>query len=1027
MELAKWSERISPRFFRRRHVVPAGRHTGAPLRSELFSVEQLKSHARTLAGWHRVSVVRGRDLLLPRLNDNEQVLQRTHALVSAAVAKGRKISPASEWLIDNFYLIQEQIRTARLHLPKHYSMELPRLSAGPGQGYPRVFHMALELIAHLDGRIDEPSLASFVESYQLGTVLKIGELWAVPIMLRLALIENLRRVAERIEMGRADNDLADMWTDRLIDAAENRPAKLIVVLAEMAQSNPELTHGFVTEISRRLQGKNPALAIAVTWIEQRLAEQSQTLEECAQIETQHQAANQVSIGNSIGSIRALSAIDWREFVERMSGLEGVLRRDPAGVYPAMDFATRDRYRHVVEKIARWSGKGEEEVARLAIAESQNFAPDETEDRRKGHVGYFLIDAGQRRFERDAAARLPLSERVRGAVTRIPLWLYAGMASVLTVGIAAGVIAWTGAGGQGDWAFWLMVVTVVICSSQLALSVVNSLITWFMPPRSLPRMDFSKGIPANCRTMVVVPTLLSSDESARHLVEELEVRYLANHDRHLHFALLTDFPDANQETMPTDAGRLAAVKAGIEGLNEKYAQERGDIFFLFHRPRRWNERERKWMGYERKRGKLEEFNAVLRGGPVDCFSEIAGQRAILPSVRFVITLDTDTELPRDAARQLVATIAHPLVRPEVDAKTGMVRAGYGILQPRVAISLPSASRSWFARLFAGEPGLDPYTRAVSDVYQDLFGEGSYIGKGIYDVDAFYQSVHCRFPENRILSHDLIEGCHARAGFVSDVQLYEDHPAQYTADVRRRHRWIRGDWQIATWLLPRVPGADARRISNPISGLSRWKILDNLRRSMVPAAMVGFLVLAWAGAAQVWQAMAAVAVFLFAPLALSLTAGLWRRPADVAFWHNVRNGWRGFFRQLAQVAFTLVFLPFDAVVSLDAILRTVFRMSITRRGLLEWETARESQKRARRDVAGFFSEMAAEPALAAGLFAALAWIRPEVLWAAGPVLGLWLISPGLAWWLSRPLVEKRARLDESAAGPAAMHGAQDVAVL
>ena len=384
---------------------------------------------------------------------------------------------------------------------------------------------------------------------------------------------------------------------------------------------------------------------------------------------------------------------------------------------------------------------------------------------------------------------------------------------------------------------------LLCASQLAVALVNWLATLLATPHLLPRMDFSGGIPPESRTLVVIPTMLTSAQNIEDLVEALEVRFLANRDENLHFGLLTDFRDAHEETLPEDEPLLRLARQRIEELNEKYRGAKGDTFFLFHRPRRWNPQERIWMGYERKRGKLADLNSLLRGGSRDRFSLVVGETAVLSNVKYVITLDTDTQLPRDSAWQFVGAMAHPLNRARYDEDKQRVCEGYGILQPRVAVSLPGTNRSRYARLCGSEPGIDPYTRAVSDVYQDLFGEGSFIGKGIYDVDAFERALKGRFPENRILSHDLLEGCYARAGLLSDVQLYEEYPSRYSADVSRRHRWIRGDWQIARWLLPRVPGPDGRRQKNPLSGLSRWKIFDNLRRSLVPAALTLLLLLGW----------------------------------------------------------------------------------------------------------------------------------------------------------------------------------------
>ncbi|HUL14012.1 MAG TPA: cyclic beta 1-2 glucan synthetase, partial [Methylococcaceae bacterium] len=731
-------------------------------------------------------------------------------VLTATVSANRRLTPAGEWLLDNFYLIDEQIRTAKRHLPKGYSRELPRLLNGPSAGLPRVYDIALETIAHGDGRVDPESLSRFVAAYQTVTPLKLGELWAIPIMLRLALIENLRRVAARIAAGRIDQDLADSWANQMIEIVEKDPKSLILVIADMARSNPPMTTPFVSEFARRLQGQSSALALPLTWIEQLLSESHLTIEQLVQAESQQQAADQVSISNSIGSLRFLGAMDWREFVETMSVVEQVLGEDPGGAYGRMDFATRDRYRHVVEKIAKSTRQSEGEVARLAIQLAHESAAVKGSDDRTAHVGFYLIDRGLPQLERAAEVRLPTAEALQRVFCRYPLLLFLGAITLMTVSFTGSLLVKAHADGLRDWNLALMGFLSVLGTSHLAVALVNWLATLLTTPHLLPRMDFSDGIPAPSRTLVAVPTLLTSARNIDDLIEGLEVRFLANRDENLHFGLLTDFLDAHEETVPEDKPLLRLAKARIDELNEKYPGAKRDTFFLFHRPRRWNPRERIWMGYERKRGKLADLNSLLRGGgPRDAFSLVVGETAILSKVKYVITLDTDTQLPRDAARQFVGTMAHPLNRARYDEASRLVCEGYGILQPRVSVSLSGSNPSRYARLYGGEAGIDPYTRAVSDVYQDVFHEGSFIGKGIYDVDAFERSLSDRFPENRILSHDLLEGCHARAGLLSDVQLYEEYPARYSADVSRRHRWIRGDWQLAGWLLPRVPGSGRRR--------------------------------------------------------------------------------------------------------------------------------------------------------------------------------------------------------------------------
>ena len=1000
-----------------------------PLRAELFSAEQMEQHGKTLASSHRISSQRAPDQLLARLTENEDVLLQAYKLLTAAGKANRRISPAGEWLLDNFYLIEEQIRTARRHLPKGYSKELPRLAHGPSAGLPRVYDIALEAIAHGDGRVDPESLSRFVAAYQKITALNLGELWAIPIMLRLALIENLRRVGAREAASTIDRDRADAWADQMMEVALQDPKSLILVVADMARSNPPMVSSFVAELARRLQGQSAALALPLTWIEQRLSESGLTIEQLVQSETQKQASVQVSIANSIGSLRFLGAMDWREFVEAMSGVEQKLREDPGAVYGKMDFATRDRYRHAVEKTAKASRLSEGEVARKAIqlahegaagAAAKGGAHGGAGDDRTAHVGYYLIDKGLPQLQRAAHARLSIAETVLRAGCRFPLFSYLGTSALLTLIFSAGLLAKAHAGGLHGWLLALLAIVVVVCTSQLAIALVNWLATLLATPRPLPRLDFSRGIPPDCRTLVVVPAMLMSAQNIEALIEVLEVRFLANRDAHLQFGLLTDFQDAREETLPEDEPLLLLAKNLIEVLNQKYRNAESDAFFLFHRPRRWNPQEQLWMGYERKRGKLAELNALLRGGGGDCFSLIVGATDALSSVKYVITLDTDTQLPRDSARQFVGTMAHPLNRAHFDEERQRVTGGYGILQPRVAVSLPGTNRSRYARLFGSEPGIDPYTRAVSDVYQDLFGEGSFIGKGIYDVDAFERSLRGRFPENRILSHDLLEGCYARAALLSDVQLYAEYPSSYNADVRRRHRWIRGDWQIASWLLRRVPanGADAgsggrhRRPGglrrNPLSALSQWKILDNLRRSLVSAASTLLLLLGWTILSPAWFWTLVVTGIVLIPPMIALFLDLLRKPDDVLPRQHLAAILRSAGTHFVQALLTLACLPYEAYFSLDAIIRTNWRILVTHKRLLEWTPSGRSDCDDRTGLAACCQSMWIAPVI--GIVAAgyLAYANPGTLAAAGPIVFLWIASPAIAWWISRPLARREARL-------------------
>jgi cellobiose phosphorylase len=973
----------------------------APLRAELFGIEQLVRHAKALAASHQLVTRRPSNRLLARLDQNEQIL-RAYNRATQAVDQTRRVTHAAEWLLDNFYLIEEQIQMARRHLPRGYSRELPRVRAGPSAGLPRVYDIVLELISHVDAQLDAEPLRAFIAAYQTVSTLKLGELWAIPIMLRLALIENLRRVTTRLTISRYDRDLADLWVERLQDMADKNPSHLVVVVADMAQSTLPMSSAFVAEFCQRLSRQGPVMHLARSWLEQRLTHQGLFVEQLVHLESQSQAADQVSVSHTINSLRFLGALDWREFVEALSQVEHTLRLDPAGIYGAMDFSTRDRYRHSIEALARRSQLPEAEVAQKAVQLAEASAREKGIGDRTAHVGFYLIDKGLPLLERAAEVRWPWQTVLERRLRSFPLVFYGGGVLSLTALGTFGFVQQALALDVQGWKLAFFTLIFLVCSSQLAVALMNWLSTLLVKPRLLPRLDYSAGIAPECRTMVVVPTMLTSPSAVARLIETLEIHYLANRDPHLHFALLTDFQDAPEESRPEDKSLVQRMRAGIEFLNIKYQSDRPNIFFLFHRPRRWNKVEGLWMGYERKRGKLTEFNALLRGGSRACFSEMVGDTSILPAIKFVITLDTDTQLPRDSARQLVGTIAHPLNRPQFDPVKGVVIEGYGILQPRVGVSLPSADRSWFVKLFAGEVGIDPYTRAVSDVYQDVFKEGSFIGKGIYDVDAFQQAVEGRFPENTVLSHDLIESCHARSALVSDVELYEEYPSRYNADINRRHRWIRGDWQIAQWLLPRVPGPDARRIANPLSSLSQWKIFDNLRRSLVPVALLFLLLGNWLLLPELGATGPLFFLLIITlPAVLLAAVELFRKPREVWFSSHLRGLVGSCGRQLGQAALTFVFLPYDAFISLDAIGRTLVRVLVTRKRLLEWQTASDAEGIAQSGPAGFYATMWLAPALAlaGGFFLFLMHRHPPPL--AVPILALWFAAPWIAWRISQPI--------------------------
>ncbi|HEY7612141.1 MAG TPA: glucoamylase family protein [Gemmatimonadales bacterium] len=908
-------------------------------------------------------------------------------------------------------MVQEHILEVRESLPRGYYRELPQLAGGPLAGYPRVYEIAIALISHTEARVELDDLTRFVAAFQELVPLRIGELWALPAMLRLGLIESVRRMAIRSVRRLDELEAADAWTARLTEAAgaADGDGRLQRTLADFLEHPPELTPTFVSRFLQQLRfqyGSTPLLQPLELWV----VEHGMSAEDASGRATERVALTQVMMSNSITSLRAIARMDWETFVESLSGLEAELRRDPAGVYPRMTFATRDRYRHVVEAIAKRTGREEPAVAREAVALSTAATGDPAR-----HVGYFLVDEGLQALEAATGYRPPATVRLYRWATRHPNLVFGG-GVLLGTAVALAALLWL-AGPEAPVAWPLVILLGLLPANDIAIAAVHQLVTAFLPPRILSKLDLVAGVPVELRTAVVVPTLFGSVAAVEEALEHLEVQYLANREPYLHFAILSDFTDAATETRDGDAGILAAAVAGVEALNARHGGGGAGPFALFHRPRRWNPGEGVWMGWERKRGKLAEFNRFLINGVRTAFSTVAGDVEALRGSRYVITLDSDTVLPPDAARLLIGALAHPLNQAVFDPSLSRVTSGYGILQPRVAVSLPSAHRSRFAEVHSGHPGVDPYTTAVSDVYQDLYGEGSFTGKGIYDVAAFRLATRGRFPENTLLSHDLIEGNYARAGLLTDVVVYDDYPARYLSFTLRKHRWIRGDWQLLPWLLGRVPGPDGPE-PNRLSLLSRWKILDNLRRSLVEPAWLVFFLAGWLvlpGDPLRWTLLALGA--MAAPHILALLLVVLRPPEGKSLraWYTPVVGDAAV--SLQQLALAIAFLPHQAWISVDAIARTLWRVLVTRRHLLEWRTASQTERMV--TGAAFATWRTMWPAVALGVGPLLVAAGSLLLQgstapfafltgAALPVALLWIASPWIAREISAPAAPRERRL-------------------
>ncbi len=886
-------------------------------------------------------------LLLAYLPGWRQALHDAHQSFGTAPSKGLAYSRAGEWMLDNYYVVEQTLRQIEEDLPPSYYRQLPKLDTTAMRGYPRIFAIAWELVAYSRSQLDLDQVAAFLQSYQQVAPLTIGELWALPIMLRIGIVESLAA---------ADASITG------IDAPDTPQALPILPLSP-------------------------------------------------------KAADEAIVANCFLSLRQMAAHDWKSFFDEISRVEQILRGDPAEIYARMDFDTRNRYRGVIEELARDSTGSEETIAREAIDLATNApgkSPHFPQNGRKqplnvervSHVGFYLVDAGRSQLETRLDYRPAWDTRLRHWFLAHPTATYLGSIGLLSLLILIGLLYYAHTAGGSP--IQLVIVGLFGCvpAMTVAISLVNRAITHNVPPRTLPRMDFSEGVPAECRTMVVIPTLLTSASEVDSLLQELELHFLRNADPQLTFALLSDFADAPVQHMPEDEPLIQRATAGVEALNQKYAQTAP--FYLFHRERQWNPSEGVWMGWERKRGKLTEFNRLLLNAGQTTYCLQVGNLSILPDVAYVITLDADTVLPQGAASRLIATLAHPLNRAEFAPDGRSVTAGYTVLQPRVDIKPTSANRSVFTQIFAGNAGLDLYTLAVSDVYQDFFGEGSYVGKGIYDVVAFEKSLAGQVRENTLLSHDLFEGMYGRAALVTDVVLFEDYPARYLIHARRLRRWIRGDWQLLPWLLPKVQSVKGT-VPNRLSTIDRWKIFDNLRRSLLAPTLLLLLAAAWLGLPG--SPLAWTALLLLTP-AVPIATQTIMNAGQNAGQQSLTEIIQPTRFQTMRWALAIIFLPYEALLSLDAIGTTVIRLFIARRYLLQWTTAASTARSFRmNDRDETWRRMAAPLIFSTILGLAIALINPVALPIAIPVLLIWLFSPQIAYWISRPIIHTPARLSEA----------------
>lgn len=953
-----------------------------PIRAELFGIHRFEQHGRSLAEAQTVQAdgpSRRGASFFPRVEENLVALRQAYDYIALTSSSGHYVTPAAEWLLDNFHLVEAQLQQIREGVPRRYYASLPKLAAAPLEGLPRVYGIAWAYVAHTDSVLNPELFTAFLNAYQERSELRLSELWALPTTLRVVLLENLRRMADDIAQSKVAREVAHaVWdcVDRLGDA------ELDAINALMLQRG--LQRNYLTQLWQRMPTEkldiSPSL---VLWTERHCPDGPALMVES---QTAQVAAN-LTVGNIVTTLRLVGQVDWVELIEPVSRSLRVLRRLPS--FARESELTRQQITQSMERLARLSRHSEREVAQAVVAAARAVPGTLSATAVERTAGYYLLGGGRAALEASLGitARRTPSAALRH--WRLPLYI-----ATILLGTVLIVLAAANRTDMHGWPAAAALFLLAWPASEAAAAFVHRLIAESLKIRFLPRLDFAAGIPPEHRVLVVLPTLLSSSATIRELAERLELHWLANREREAQFALLTDWVDAPRENMAGDTALLNAALAQVAALNARHPAPAGVAprFLLIHRPREWCDTQQKWLGWERKRGKLEQLLRTLVTGSMAGFMPLAHGQQLAEGIRYIVTLDSDTGLPPGALRDLVAVAAHPLNTPQIDAVSRRVVAGYGILQPRVVTPLPGpAERTPFHRLFAGQCGIDPYNNGVSEVYQDLFGSGSFSGKGLLHVAAVHAVLDDRLPTGSILSHDLLEGNIARCGFVSDVALVEEHPHHAIVAASRIHRWTRGDWQLLPFM--------ARARHYGIDALGLWKMTDNLRRSLVIPATVGLLVCVVFTAALplATTLLVTFAALLAGPL-LGALAGLVPTRRGIAWRHFSQVGRSEVLRALGGAAWQFSQLPVQATLLLDAITRSVWRMRVSRRGLLEWSTAAQAKAAARHDLAAFVRQHAPVSLLCVALAVA-------ALWSPSPVAGtalflLWAASPLAAWWASRP---------------------------
>nr|WP_307889973.1 hypothetical protein [Clostridium botulinum] len=951
--------------------------------------QDLEQFAEDISEFHSiVSNRKCRKLVLESLDKSYERIMNNYKYIVSLDEDINMTVPAGEWLLDNIYLIEKEYKDIKKNMPSSHYVKLPVINKGIMKCYPRVYHLALVIIHNFHGNMDKDFIIKFINEYQKNNILTSSEVWALPIMLRIALIQKISIITEEITYIQRERKRGEELADKIIKNYND--GDLEKTIDELKDNGINISPYFMETFINIINDNGIKEEKLNLFIQEQLEIKEKNIDNIINLGYRKQSKQQIIMGNCINGLRDIEAINWKNIFQNVSVIEEILKEDPLKVYNDMDFPSKDFYRNRIERLSRKLKLPESYIAKKSIECAQQFEVKIEEDNYKKHVGYYIVEEkgvrllkkvlGVKNEGKDKIKDFLIKNKVRSYITSIIVFTF-----IFEFFIIKSIEY------NNIYIMLLQIIVLLIPSSEIIISILNWSLNNLTKPDFIPKLQFTNGITKENSTVVVIPTLIASKKRAQELVKDMEVYYLANKEKNLYFAILGDFKDSKSEKEENDEEIIKEMLKRVKELNNKYSKAGEEIFFFLNRYRQYNKKEKIWMGWERKRGKLEEFNKLIRGEKNTSYNTISGDINILKKVKYVITLDADTKLPRNVAKRLIGAMEHPLNKPIINNVKKSVIHGYGLMQPRISIGVEDANKTLFSKIFSGQVGLDTYTTAVSDIYQDVFKEGIFTGKGIYHVDTFNTMLNGEIKENSVLSHDLLEGSYVRTALVTDIELVDGYPAYYNSSCKRLHRWVRGDWQLIPWIFKRTA----------INRLSKWKIIDNLRRSRLEPAIIRLILFSLISYYGTNEMITVAFLSIIAPILFNVSEVIIFPSKGIGLSgriYSVKNVLKQFF-----LIFT--FIPHKAYLMLDAITRTLYRLLISKKNLLEWQTAEEAEKMSQKDLKGYVKSMWVG-SLIALLILYLSIIRSnELAILLVPACIIWFISPYIAFYVSK---DKKNRL-------------------